>query len=131
MIGPALAALGLISLPRGAIPEIVADARDHPLLLGARTAGLVIGGVIGIVFLLPGWAGLALAVVGAFLGGVLAGLFSEHRSRSLDTLAWPDRPAGAAQAGIDSPDLGLSRGIDDLSRAQLDAALGVSTAGVR
>jgi len=99
------------------------------------------GGVVGVLFQLPGWVGIALAGVGAVLGGVLAGLFSEHRSRSLDALAWPDRPdaippsetvpAASADAGIDSPDLGLSRDIDDLTRAQLEAALGISTAGVR
>jgi branched-chain amino acid transport system permease protein len=126
VVGPALAALGLINLPRGAIPEIVADARDHPLLLGARAAGLVIGGVIGVLFQLPGWAGIALAVVGAVLGGVLAGLFSEHRSRSLDALAWPDRPdaiapaAAAAdtlqEATVDSLPVGTQR-LVELARA--------------
>jgi hypothetical protein len=78
------------------------------------------------------------------MGGVLAGLFSQRRGRSLDPLAWPDRPdarrdgaQGAGQAvtqadaGIDDPDLGLSRDIDDLVRGQLDTALGISTAGVR
>jgi branched-chain amino acid transport system permease protein len=141
VVGPALAALGLINLPRGAVPEIVADARDHPLPLAARAAGLVIGGLVGILCQLPGWVGIALAVVGAVLGGVLAGLLAERRSHSLDALAWPDRPdaiplsatapAASADAGIDSPDLGLSRDIDDLTRAQLEAALGISTAGVR
>jgi branched-chain amino acid transport system permease protein len=136
VVGPALAALGLINLPRGAIPEIVADARDHPLPLAARAAGLVLGGAIGIVFGVPGLVGVALAVLGTVLGGVLAGLFSQHRSRSLDALAWPDRPGGragsaSADVGIDSPGLGLSREIDDLQRAQLDAALGISPADVR
>jgi len=28
----------------------VADARDHPLPLAARAAGLVIGGLVGILF---------------------------------------------------------------------------------
>jgi branched-chain amino acid transport system permease protein len=141
VVGPALAALGLINLPRGAVPEIVADARDHPLPLAARAAGLVIGGLVGILGQLPGWVGIALAVVGAVLGGVLAGLLAERRGHSLDALAWPDRPdaiplsatvpAASADAGIDSQDLGLSRDIDDLTRAQLEAALGISTAGVR
>jgi hypothetical protein len=89
-----------------------------------------------VLFQVPGWVGIALAVVGAVLGGVLAGLFSERRSRSLDALAWPDRPVPgvdgvSADAGLDRPDLGLSGDIDDLTRAQLDAALGISTAGVR
>jgi branched-chain amino acid transport system permease protein len=146
VVGPALAALGLINLPRGAVPEIVADARDHPLPLAARAAGLTIGGVIGVVCQLPGLVGLAIAVLGAVTGGVLADMFSQHRSRSLDALAWPDRTdAGGAQGAgqtvtqaavradvsIDDPGLGLSRDIDDLVRGQLDAALGISTAGVR
>jgi len=42
-----------------------------------------------------------------------------------------DQPAAHADSSIDSPDLGLSRAIDDLVRAQLDVALGISTAGVR
>jgi hypothetical protein len=83
---------------------------------------------------------VALAVAGAVLGGVLAGLFSQQRSHTLDALAWPDRPhpdqgtgqdAPAAVAGIDDPALGLSRDIDELVRGQLDQALGISTAGVR
>jgi branched-chain amino acid transport system permease protein len=146
VVGPALAALGLINLPRGAVPEIVADARDHPLPLAARAAGLVIGAGIGVVCQLPGLVGVALAVLGAVMGGVLAGLFSQRRDRSLDALAWPERPGArrdgahgpgqavtqaAADSSIDSPDLGLSRDIDDLVRAQLDVALGISTAGVR
>jgi hypothetical protein len=140
VVGPALAALGLINLPRGAVPEIVADAKDHPLPLGARAAGLVIGGAVGVLCHLPGLVGVALAVIGAVLGGVLVGLFSQHRSRSLDALAWPGRPhagpeagqhAATAAAGIDDPALGLSRDIDELVRGQLDEALGISTAGAR
>jgi hypothetical protein len=118
------------------VPEIVADARDHPLPLAARAAGLVIGGVIGVVCHLPGLVGVALAVAGAVAGGVLAGLFAQQRSHALDALAWPDRPQpdqGAAQAaaGIDDPGLGLSRDLDELVRGQLDQALGISPAGAR
>jgi hypothetical protein len=136
VVGPALAALGLISLPRGAVPEIVADAKEHPLPLAARTAGLVLGGVIGVLCHLPGLVGVALAVAGAAAGGVLAGLFSQRRSHALDALAWPDRPhpgqqAAEAAAGLDDPALGLSRDIDELVRGQLDQALGISPAGAR
>jgi hypothetical protein len=140
VVGPALAALGLISLPRGAVPEIVADAKDHPLPLAARTAGLVIGGAIGVLCHLPGLVGVALAVAGAVGGGVLAGLFTQQRSHALDALTWSDRPeasqgtnqtADQAAAGIDDPALGLSRDIDELVRGQLDQALGISPAGVR
>jgi branched-chain amino acid transport system permease protein len=147
VVGPALAALSLINLPRGAVPEIVADARDHPLLLAARAGGLVIGGVIGVVCHLPGLVGVALAVAGAVGGGVLAGLFSQQRSHALDALAWPDRPhpdhdaqgagrnatqaAAHADTSIDDPRLGLSRDLDELVRGQLDEALGISPAGVR
>jgi hypothetical protein len=147
VVGPALAALSLINLPRGAVPEIVADAKDHPLLLAARAGGLVIGGVIGVVCQLPGLVGVALAVAGAVGGGVLAGLFSQQRRHALDALVWPDRPhpdqgaqgagrnatkeAAHADASIDDPRLGLSRDLDELVRGQLDEALGISPAGVR
>jgi len=132
VVGPALAALGLINLPRGAVPEIVADAKDHPLLLGARAAGLAAGAAAGIACHLPGLVGVALAAVGAVTGGVLATAYSQHRDHALDALGWPDRPdAAQAAAGIDDPGLGLSREIDDLTRGQLDAALGISSAGAR
>jgi hypothetical protein len=129
------------------VPEIVADAKDHPVLLAARAGGLVIGGVIGVVCQLPGLVGVALAVAGAVGGGVLAGLFSQHRSHALDGLAWPDRPqpdqgpqgadrnatqpAAHADTSIDDPRLGLSRDLDELVRGQLDQALGISPAGAR
>jgi len=122
----------------------VTDAKAHPLPLAARAAGLVIGGVVGVLCHLPGLVGVALAVAGAVLGGVLAGLFSQQRSHTLDALAWPGRPhpdqgagqdgtqaAAQAAAGIDDPGLGLSRDIDELVRGQLEQALGISTAGVR
>ena len=142
VVGPALAALGLINLPRGAVPEIVADAKDHPLPLAARAAGLVIGGVIGVAVPPPGTgrrgaggdrrrsrrrAGRPVLPAAQPLAG---------RAR----LAGPPAPAGpeapastppAAAAGIDDPALGLSRDIDELVRGQLDQALGISTAGAR
>jgi branched-chain amino acid transport system permease protein len=131
VVGPALAALGLINLPRGAVPEVVADAKDHPWTLAARAAGLVIGATIGVVCHLPGLVGVALAITGAVTAGTLGGMYAEHRARSLDALVWPGRPGVPDTAGIDDPSLGLSREIDDIVRGQLDAALGISTAGVR
>lgn len=131
VVGPALAALGLINLPRGTVPEVVADARDHPWSLGARVAGLALGATLGVVFHVPGLVGVALAVIGAVTAGTVAGLYAEHRRQSLDALAWPDRLATSGSADIDDPSLGLSREIDDITRGQLDAALGISTAGVR
>jgi branched-chain amino acid transport system permease protein len=131
VVGPALAALGLINLPRGTVPEVVADAKNHPWSLAARVAGMAIGATIGVVCHVPGLVGVALAVVGAVAAGTAAGIYSEHRRQPLDALAWPDGPAGQEAAGIDDPSLGLSREIDDIVRGQLDAALGISTAGVR
>jgi branched-chain amino acid transport system permease protein len=132
VVGPSLAALSLISLPRGAVPEIVADAKDHPLLLTARAAGLAAGAAIGIACHLPGLVGVALAAVGTVTAGVLVNVYTGHRSHSLDALAWPDRRDASLAAGIDDPGLGLSREIDDLTRGQLDAALGISiTTGAR
>jgi branched-chain amino acid transport system permease protein len=167
VVGPALAALGLINLPRGAVPEVVADAKDHPWALLARVAGLVAGAAIGIACQVPGLVGVGLAVVGAVAGGVLADAYSGYRKGALDALAWPERVASRASdassaasdgsgafdgsgatddsrafvgsgatddsggAGIDDPSLGLSGEIDDIVRGQLDAALGISTAGVR
>lgn len=131
VVGPALAALGLINLPRGAVPEVVADARDHPWLLFARVAGLAIGAAIGVICHVPGLVGVALAVIGAVAAGTAVGMYGEHRRRSLDALAWPSREGAGEVAGIDDPSLGLSREIDDITRGQLDAALGISTAGVR
>jgi branched-chain amino acid transport system permease protein len=132
VVGPSLAALGLISLPRGAVPEIVAGARDHPLLLTGRVAGLAIGAAIGVTCHLPGLVGVALTIIGTITAGVLVSVYSQHRARSLDGLGWRDRPgAPLASAGIDDPGLGLSREIDDLARGQLDAALKITTTGAR
>lgn len=132
VVGPALAALALINLPRGSVPEIAADARDHPLLLAARAAGLAVGAAVGIACHLPGLVGVALAVIGAVTAGLLASLYSQRRSDALDPLSWPERPdATRGEAGLDDLGLGLSREIDDLTRGQLDAALGITTVGAR
>ena len=132
VVGPALAALGLINLPRGAVPEIVADAKDHPLLLAARAAGLAAGAAIGITCHLPGLVGIALAILGTVTAGIAATTYSQHRSHSLDALGWAGRLGAArAAAGIDDPALGLSCAIDDLMRSQLDAALRISTTSAR
>jgi branched-chain amino acid transport system permease protein len=133
VVGPALAALGLISFPRGSVPEVVAGAKDHPRELAARVAGLAVGGSMGVLCHLPGLVGVSLAALGAVLAGLLVGLYFEHRTHALDALAWPGREVAAhsSAAGIDDPSLGLSRGLDDIVRGQLDAALGISTAGVQ
>jgi branched-chain amino acid transport system permease protein len=120
VVGPALAALGLINFPRGSVPEVVAGAREHPWPLVARVAGLAIGGSIGILCHLPGLVGVSLAALGAVAAGLLAGMYFERRRQEL-----------AKVADIDDPSLGLSSELDDIVRGQLDAALGISTAGVR
>jgi branched-chain amino acid transport system permease protein len=133
VVGPALAALSLLSFPRGSVPEVVAGARQHPWVLASRVVGIAIGGAVGVACQLPGLAGVALAALGAVAAGLVTSYYLDHRQHALDALAGgPAADAGhAAVADIDDPGLGLSRQLDDIVRGQLDAALGIKTAGVR
>ncbi len=126
VIGPGLAALALINYPRGSIPEVVADAREHPWGLLARIVGLGAGAAVGVAFQLPGVVGIALAVIGAAGAGTGFDLATQHRSGALDPLR--RLTAARGEADLDEPGLGLTRGFDENLRGQLDSALGLGGA---
>jgi len=126
VVGPGLAALTLINFPRGSVPEVVANAREHPGGLASWLFGLVGGAGLGIGLHLPGLVGVLLALVGATLFATLYELVGQYRTGALDPLRrLSGQHAAAADLGLDQPGLGLTQAMDETVRGRLDAALGL------
>jgi branched-chain amino acid transport system permease protein len=119
--GPGLAALSLISFPRGSVPEVIADFKTHPSFVLARVAGLALGASIGVFGHLPGFVGCSFAVAGAIAGGAVLEIATARRRGHLDALG----AEGRGPLDIDAPTLGVNRGMDEVIRTRLDAALGI------
>lgn len=133
LAGPGLAALALVSHPRGQIPEIVARTRAAPWATVVRLGAAAGGIALGVALDLPGFVGVVLTVLLYVSADMLHGLW---RARHLDPLA----PVAAVAGGVGglvgtsggdaaSPALGLAVPFTPGAVRRLDRELRVPLAG--
>ncbi|MFI0406842.1 hypothetical protein [Actinomadura sp. 3N508] len=121
LAGPGLAALALVSVPRGQIVEIVEHAKHDPLATVMRVGGLFAGAFIGVVYNLPGAVGFLLAILLYLVADVLGAAISERRRRSAEGGVHGDPAAG----GADGPAVGITVPLTRVTAHALDRRLGV------
>ncbi|WP_285710225.1 ABC transporter permease [Microtetraspora sp. NBRC 16547] len=122
LAGPGLAALALVSAPRGQIVQIVEHAKYHPLATVLRVGALFAGGFIGVRFNLPGAVGFLLAILLYLVADVLGSLISERRRRATAGGVHGD----PAASGADGAAVGITDPLTKITARALDRRLGVS-----